>query len=191
MRIGRGTGGLLCYGKGLGGSASSNPNSFILARIVRGDRHRKSATSSTDWRSLMHQMRSRVSLSLQGSVEYKGRFFVLLMHTKPFRKRAVPSRFKNTQAAARMEWQPSAGPTRSAAHGRRSVAPGRARYTMSRARSRIVAGLRPRLPAANSSAAGCVMKDAFRSLQRGNLAELHRPRTYRRLASCCRSPGVR
>jgi len=59
MRIGRGTGGLLCYGKGLGGSASSNPNSFILARIVRGDRHRKSATSSTDWRSLMHQMRSR------------------------------------------------------------------------------------------------------------------------------------
>ena len=35
-------------GNALGGSASSNPNSFILARIVRGDRQRKSATSSTD-----------------------------------------------------------------------------------------------------------------------------------------------
>jgi len=34
-------------GNGLGGSASSNPNSFILARIVRSDRQRKSATSST------------------------------------------------------------------------------------------------------------------------------------------------
>jgi hypothetical protein len=28
---------------------------------------------------MMHQMRSRVSLSPQGSVEYKGRFFVLLI----------------------------------------------------------------------------------------------------------------
>ena len=138
MRIGRGTGGLLCYGKGLGGSASSNPNSFILARIVRGDRHRKSATSSTDWRPLMHQMRSRVSLSLQGSVEYKGRFFVLLMHTKPFRKRAVPSRFKNTQAAAGIEWQPTPGPTKSAAHRRRSAAPGKSGYARSRARSRMM-----------------------------------------------------
>ena len=74
MRIGRGTGGLLCYGKGLGGSASSNPNSFILARIVRGDRQRKSATSSTDWRSLMHQMRSRVSLSLRAASSTKAVF---------------------------------------------------------------------------------------------------------------------
>jgi hypothetical protein len=63
-------------GNGLGGSASSNPNSFIFARIVLGDRHRKSATSSTDCRSLMHQIRSRVSLSLHGSVEYWDRLFI-------------------------------------------------------------------------------------------------------------------
>src|SRR5690349_9729026 len=60
----------------------------------------------------------------------QGPFFVLLMHTKPFRKCAVPSHFKNTQAAAGIEWQPTAGPKKKCyAHGRRSVAPGRARYT--------------------------------------------------------------